>query len=61
MLRPKIRSCFLAPGILIASCVLVGPSIRTQTQPKLSTAEFAALVERLSEPGGEFGGDSACG
>ena len=50
----------LTCGLLLASAaVLAGRGAASQTPPQTSApASFASIISRLSEPGGDFGGDN---
>ncbi|MEO5960685.1 MAG: hypothetical protein ABIR80_16350, partial [Opitutaceae bacterium] len=48
-----------APGVFVALCVLAANWLAAaEVQPALSPAAFAALVEKLSESGADFGSDN---
>ena len=49
----------LASAVLLAGCEAAPPAVSPLVaQEALSTAEFAGLVERISEPGGYFDTDN---
>jgi hypothetical protein len=53
-LRRGVSRGWMACGVFAIGCLLAGTA---HAQPK-DTESFAAMVERLSEPGGDFGGDN---
>ena len=58
MPRPKDLLRAFASRVFIALCVLAASwPAEARAQP-VAAPSFAALVERLSEPGGDFGGDN---
>ncbi len=59
MLRRTFLFCALTSRVLIASCAATAAGFLSTARAQApQAAAFATLVERLSEPGGDFGGDN---